>query len=643
MITPMKKITVYGINSERKTIMERLQKSGCVQFSEIDGSGLDEIKTGDSIAQFDRYLSFASQALAILDEYKPEKSSLFSARKDISIKNFPMPSDEIGTVGNKALDIISLRKKISENNLKLGRENAKIAALEQWQSLDVPMNFGGTASVLSGVYTYPSYLSEDELSEIFSDSADYMYYETVSHAKEITCVFVLYLKDFAQQAVRFLREKGFAEPGGGLTHYTPAQKIINIKKKINDIAKENKQIEQQIELYAKSRDEIKLLYDHLLMRKEKYENLEKVRLTAESFIIEGYIPENKCTEIEKKLENGCVCAVEFADVSPEERPVLFKNNAFAAPVEEITRSYSMPSAKDIDPNAIMSIFYYLFFGMMFSDAGYGLVLAAAAGYLGFIKKVESGTKQFMRMFFFCGISTAFWGFMYGSFFGDAVKGLKPLWINPVDEPLKLLIFSICIGILQIVVGLVIKFYIDFRAGEKMSAIFDTGSWIMILLGAAVAVAGYVFGVNILYNIGIAMAVIGALMVLLMKNRETLNPFKRLLSGVLGLYDITSYVSDALSYSRLMALGLATGVIAQVVNIMGSLAGGGIVGTVAYVVIFAAGHAMNFAINVLGAYVHTNRLQYVEFYSKFYEGGGKEFSPLKMNTKYYNFMEVESNG
>ena len=133
------------------------------------------------------------------------------------------------------------------------------------------------------------------------------------------------------------------------------------------------------------------------------------------------------------------------------------------------------------------------------------------------------------------------------------------------------------------------------------------------------------------------------MVLLMKNRETLNPFKRLLSGVIGLYDITSYVSDALSYSRLMALGLATGVIAQVVNIMGSLAGGGIVGTVAYVVIFAAGHALNFAINVLGAYVHTNRLQYVEFYSKFYEGGGKEFSPLKMNTKYYNFMEVESNG
>ena len=125
---------------------------------------------------------------------------------------------------------------------------------------------------------------------------------------------------------------------------------------------------------------------------------------------------------------------------------------------------------------------------------------------------------------------------------------------------------------------------------------------------------------------------------LTQGRDKKNVFARLLSGVISLYDVTSYVSDALSYSRLMALGLATGVIAQVVNTMGSLGGGGIVNGIVFAVVFVVGHALNFAINCLGAYVHTNRLQYVEFFSKFYEGGGRAFSPLGMNTKYYEFME-----
>ena len=181
---------------------------------------------------------------------------------------------------------------------------------------------------------------------------------------------------------------------------------------------------------------------------------------------------------------------------------------------------------------------------------------------------------------------------------------------------------------------------DFQDFKKLFVFKKKGILQSFLLGIGVFASGYAFSLDILFKAGALVSGLGALMVILMKGRETKNPVARIFNGILGLYDITSYVSDALSYSRLMALGLATGVIAQVVNIMGSLVGNGILGMIVFVIVFIAGHALNFAINALGAYVHTNRLQCVEFYSKFYEGGGREFSPLSVNTKYFKFMEDE---
>lgn len=642
MIAPMKKITVYGINPVRKTVMEELQKSGCVEFAEVDNEKLTSPEVGDSITQFEKYISASETAIAILDEYAPEKTGFLNVRKDISASKFSVESGEMSTVGSATLKIAELVKKKRENSARAGNLNAALSALGQWSALDVAMNFKGTRSAKAGLYTYPGELSEESAKELFEECGTDIYCEIISSNREITCLFLMYSKDFAAAAEEFLREKGFSQSSADVSSRTPHSEMKRIEKQISDIYAENDAIDGQIRDYAGRREDIRLFYDRLVMRRDKYKSLEKVALTEETFIIEGYIPESRCASVKKRLEAKCLCDVEFSDVPADERPVLFKNNAFVKPVENITRSYSMPSPTDIDPNAVMSIFYYLFFGMMFSDAGYGLIMVLVTGYIGFISRAESGTKQFMRMFFYCGLSTMFWGFMYGSFFGDIVPWLKPIWINPVNEPLKLLIFSICIGVLQIVVGLILKFYVDFRAGNRASAVFDTLSWIFILLGAAIGICGYVFGSNALLNAGIITAVIGVLAEILMKNRETKNPLKRIVSGIIGLYDITSYVSDFLSYSRLMALGLATGVIAQVVNIMSKIVGGGFVGTVCFVLIFIFGHAMNFAINVLGAYVHTNRLQYVEFYSKFYEGGGREFAPLGMNTKYYNFMEDEKN-
>lgn len=656
MITPMKKIEVSGITESRKAVMEEIQKLGCVEFKISDEEENDErlkhLDVSGKISQFERYLSQSEQALSILNEYVPEKTGMFSVRKSISLDKYSMETDEINTVGNVAVEIIRLSKKIKDNELKISRKNSKIMAITPWLPLDVALNTAGTENTVCGLYTLP-FDADVNTVDSYLEDAEYIYYEIVNGFREQTCIFLLYPKEFKEEYEKLLREKGFVLSPPTLSRRTASGKIQKIKSEIEDLLTENDTIAEKIKSLAEKREELKLLADHLNIRIEKYEKLKNVLSTKSTFYIEGYIPEDKCMPVKRKLEETGVCFVSYSDVpDDEEAPILFKNNGFAQPVEGITKTYAMPSKTDIDPNFIMAIFYYLFFGMMFSDMGYGILLALGAGYFAFYGKVEQELKNTMKMFFFCGLSTTFWGLMYGSFFGDAIYRIsvtffgkeivfKPLWIDPVKEPLLLLITSVALGMVQILIGLMIKFYVDFRSGDKKAAFFDTGSWIIILSGICLAAAGIGLNIEILKTIGMYLAIFGALIIVLFKGRENKNPIARVFSGILGLYDITSFVSDALSYSRLMALGLATGVIAQVVNIMGTLSGGGALNAIIFAVVFVVGHLLNFAINALGAYVHTNRLQYVEFFGKFYEGGGREFNPLSVNTKYYKFMEDES--
>ena len=654
MITSMKKITVYGIAKDRKTIMESLQKSGCVEInqSQIDDETLTRVDVSDQILQFERYISSAAQALDILDEYVPEKTGLFSARKPISLDYYTMNPEEAKSVGDDVFEIIALSKKIQENKINIGRIQAKILALEPWLGLDVPMNLDHTKLTKIGLYQLPFEADAEKMDELLGQTAELVYYELIYCTKDQSCIFMVYLKQEEERVEKALREAGFVQPSFSLSHRIPQDKVAHLEHDAKILEDEIADMEGRIIEYGQKRESIKLLYDHIILRRDKYRELSKLQLTKEAFILTGFIPQKYSEKMKQRLEQKAVCEVILEDLTDEEEaPVLFENNGFAAPVETITKTYAMPSKNDIDPNLIMSFFYYLFFGMMFSDAGYGILVVIVTGYLAFFSHAEQSTKKTMKMFFFCGISTTFWGLMYGSFFGNVVNtvsltffgqevALKPLWLDPVKDPLTLLIFSVALGMIQIIIGLSIKFYMLWRQGKKLDAVFDVGFWIVLLLGACVLAAGGGLGLSAMLQVGIWMLVAAAVGLVLTQGRDKKNIFAKFFGGIISLYDITSYVSDALSYSRLMALGLATGVIAQVVNTMGTLAGGTVQGAIIFVLIFIVGHGMNFAINMLGAYVHTNRLQYVEFFSKFYEGGGREFAPLAMNTKYYMFTEDE---
>lgn len=654
MNAKMCKVLIYGLKKERKKTLETLQKYGCMEFVKCDKDDrLRRDNVAEQIVQFERHISLTEKAISVLSDYRIEKTGFLSARKTLSAEeNYSMTADEAKTMGKAVSDVLSLSKQIDDDKIFISKNRSSETYLDMWEKLDIPMNYSGTKNTFSLVLNYPDELNCTEFDEILGTDAENVYCEIIYSDKQTTCLFITGLKSEREEIEKKLRDKGFTQPPFSLTHRIPEEKAKILEGQCTEKERDIELCEEKLKEFSNNIEKFRLFCDHIRLRKDKYSEINKILNSDNAFIAEGFIPQDKFSKIENVLVNRTNCYIECEAVDEnEESPVLFESNKFASPVEEITKTYSMPSKFDIDPNFIMAIFYYLFFGMMFSDAGYGLLVMIVTGYISFFSNAEKELKDKMRMFFFCGISTTFWGLMYGSFFGDAIGRisetffgreiiLSPGWIDPVKEPLTLLIFSVAIGMVQIITGLCIRFYMLWRRKKYSDAVFDVGFWITLLLGISLLATGYGIKKPMLENIGKWAAVASAAGLVLTQGRDKKNIFAKLGGGILSLYDITSYVSDALSYSRLMALGLSTGVIANVVNTMGTLAGKSVIGAIAFVIIFVFGHALNFSINMLGAYVHTNRLQYVEFFSKFYEGGGREFSPLKMNTKYFNFMEEE---
>ena len=305
--------------------------------------------------------------------------------------------------------------------------------------------------------------------------------------------------------------------------------------------------------------------------------------------------------------------VPLADDEP--MPIEFENNKFVTPVEPVTEMFSLPSRGDIDPNPVMSIFYYLFFGLMLSDAGYGLLLVIAAAVMLKKMKPEGTRNKMVQLFLLGGVGSIFWGALFGSWFGNIIPVVAETFFgttigqlglyDPIKDPMPLLILSFIFGIIHLFTAMGINFYNLTRHGKLKDAIYDVGFWYLFLIGLILLIPIAPLGTPGVFQTGAVMAIAGALGLILTQGRSNSNFFARIFGGLSSLYDVTSYLSDVLSYSRLLALGLATGVIAMVVNTMGSMAGGGIGGAILLIVVFVLGHTMNLLINVLGAVSYTH--------------------------------------
>ena len=667
-VLQMQRISICALKKDRKAILEKIQSMGIMEMSQVaeDEDGFEKMDTISARQSFEKKASLSESALDILDAYAPEKKSMFASlegKKLVESDQFAKITAKKEEILEKAERIVACNKEIAEHKAESAKLENQIEALVPWLSLDVPMNCKGTGKTamllgtMPGETTLESVYEQIQTGEAQTDAVDV---EIINSDQDATYLAVLCLKADAGAVEEALRAAGFAKPSQTV-HAVPAKETAELKTKIEQLNKKIEEIEEEIKGCAKFREELKVIGDYYRMRAKKYEVLGTLPQSQRTFVISGYIPKKAAGAVEKAIGEHYDCVIDIDELKEdEEPPTVLQNNAFSSSVEGVLEAYGLPHKGEFDPTTIMSFFYVFFFGMMLSDAAYGAIVAIACFVV--LKKyprMSASMHKSIKLFMFCGLSTIVWGILFSGYFGDAVDvigrtffgvevSVPPLWFAPLNDPMKLLIYSMAFGLVHLFVGLGIKGYMQIKDKQYLDFFCDVVLWFIFLIGlimmlipsdifASIAQVKIVFP-PVLNTLAKALSIIGAVGLLLMSGRSSKNPVLRLALGAYDIYNITGWLSDVLSYSRLLALGLATGVIASVVNQMGSMLGGGIVGAIGFAIIFVIGHAMNLSINLLGAYVHTNRLQFVEFFGKFYEGGGRPFEPFETDTKYVDIKE-----
>lgn len=672
-VLPMKHIFIAGMRKDRKQVLETLQRIGAIEIVRTEeNADSDVFGRQDTAGASQRYFKNqqkAEQALAVLETYCPEdKGLLFSLRgkKRLTVEEYERRVEQRASLLELAGKLTELERRHAEKKASLPKLEGQLLALRPWLQYDLPMDYAGTRSTEIFLGTLPGALTQEQLElQLAKEVPDVQMkmVEIISTSPEQTAISIVVHKSEAEALRDGLRRLNFAKPPYS-GKQTPNEKKAELEGKLAATREAMKSYESSIKELASRREELKFMADYYKLRAEKYEIIGGLAQSDRVFLLEGYTPAKCVPAVEKALDRKFELYFEASDPEDDEKvPVVLQNNGFASPVEGIVDSYSLPGKGERDPSSIVACFYYILFGFMLSDAGYGIIMTLLCGaVLLKFKEIESGTRKMLKMLLYCGISTTIVGFLFGSFFGNAVNviaetffgrsdiALKPIWLDPLAEPMKMLSICFAIGIVHLFVGLGVKLYYNIKDGQFLDGLYDVVFWYMLVGGSIVLLLTMPMITQMLAldsslpvswgNVAGIVALIGMVGIVLTSGRESKNWFKRILKGIYGVYGISGYLSDILSYSRLLALGLATGVISQVFNTMGSMVakGKGVIGVIFFILVFVIGHVLNLLINALGAYVHTNRLTFVEFFGKFYEGGGRRFNPFAVKTQYFNVKE-----
>ncbi len=635
----MKHLRLLGMESEREALLKAMQDMECVEISSIDGSE-EALKSGFAKPD-DKALMSAQEAsrayrtaLASLDRFAPEKKGMFRKRQGVSRAAFFSAESE-ENARTAAETINGDTRRLGEIESERTKNETLRATLAPWLTVDAPL--GGADGALAVFFGTAGLNVTDDALKALADSLDgLLTWQQASSDRSLRYLLVMCHGSVKERALSALRDLGFSTVSfRGMTG-TAKENDKALAENLAALEKERQEIEQRIAGLGGKREALLEASDRAAIALRREEAKSRLVGTDKVFLLEGWLPADRCAEIEKTLK-PFTCAIETREPTEDEYPqvpVQLKNNKLTRPLNMVTEMYSLPAYGTLDPNPLMAPFFILFYGIMMADMGYGLLMMIASVIISKKYRPKGTSGELFSLLGLCGISTFIMGALTGGFFGDFLTQLVaivspgtvfalPKLFDPLDDLTMILIGSMALGMVQIVTGMAISLIEKCKRKKFLDAFFEEITWWIVFIGIALLALGK--GAAVLY-VGCALVLLGPIVQGKGWGR---------LTGVFGsLYNhVTGYFGDILSYTRLMALMLAGSVIAQVFNMLAAMPGN----VIAFIIISMLGNAMNFGLNLLGCYVHDLRLQCLEFFNKFYVDGGKPFRPMTLDTEYVDLQ------
>ena len=654
-IVKMKRLRVIALAAQRDELLQRLLHAGCVEVTEPQA----ELSDPEWMALLKRDTSALSDvkarqnavngALEALQKYAPEKKGLFIHRRTIKEKEF-LSDAAMNAALHSAGEINARVQKISQLYTQENRLTGQRASLVPWSGLDLDLNTSGTEHARVSFHTCPPAVDLEEVRQALAQAAPSAELFPVSADRELQYLVIMCHRAESETVTETVRPWSFSTVSFKDMNGTAAENITRIDGELEEIRVRRDKTAEEIAAMADCRRDLQVCADRLTAELSKESAKERLLTNGTVVFMEGWISEPGIPKAEAEMLKFA-CAWETAEpLEEEEPPILLHNPKWMTPINMVTEMYSLPAYRGIDPNPLIFWFFLFFFGFMFADVAYGIIIWAVCFVIS-RKYNPKGTMGYMfRLGQYMGISTFICGIFTGGFFGDVIpkvaeqmfgipmEGL-PQWlqtfsngiiVNPINDPMTTLILAIVIGVVQLVFGQCIHIYMGFRDGHPMDGLLDVVPWWLFFGSIGLVAAGQPWW----------WILVGCAILIATQGHTKRGFFGKLFGGVASLYDVTSWLSDVLSYSRLMALMLATSVIASVMNTLGTLGGLSVGGIILFVLVFIIGHVFNVGVNIIGTYVHAARLQYLEFFGKFYEEGGQAFQPMTYNTKYVDIIEEE---
>lgn len=657
-VIAMQKIKFVGLAAHKQKLLDTMQRLGALELTEIvnekaeasDEALMDSVKL-DAAQSAELNIANIEFALKLVDQFA-KKRSLLQGPITMKIEKVKEKAKEFdfNKIINKCREIEEVQVGLRNEQTSLIQTKGELVA---WTALEMQLdNIGDTDNTHTLLATV-SKRDVEEFKKAYDEVSNLVNLEVVNETESMTYLVLTFGKDLMKEVRELMMASKVSEVELPSKSHTSKEEIAKIEQRIGEITKELATQDEALKVLAKDYDNLQIVHDYFVWERDRIYAEQMAENTDYSFSFEGWVPLKQLNKINEELEEQTK-AYEIIKIEPEENeqaPVAIYNKGFMGMFESVTNIYGLPLPNEIDPTPFLAGFFIIFFGLCLTDAGYGILLFTMCALALKFLKFGDGAKKLVQLIMYGGIVTFVAGIFFGGWFGmtpeqapgfltqmvDGELVFVGQIINPTkgSGPLTFLILAAALGYIQVLFGILVDGYWKIKHGKILDACLDSFLWFyfLIIMGlfglskAGVFLGDYAQIITYLVYAG----VIG---LVLTQGRKQKNIILKFLTGVLSLYGLVGYFADVLSYSRLMALGLGTGIIAFAFNTIAGLVGGiPYIGIIFAIIVIILGHTLNIAISTLGAFIHSSRLQFVEFFGKFMEGGGREFKPLRKACKY----------